>query len=30
MIARIWQGVVQTGDADVDADYIREQTQVSA
>ena len=24
MIARIWQGVVQTGDADVYADYIRE------
>jgi hypothetical protein len=24
MIARIWQGIVQTGDADVDADYIRE------
>ena len=24
MIARIWQGVVHTGDADVYADYIRE------
>jgi heme-degrading monooxygenase HmoA len=24
MIARIWEGVVQTGDADVYADYIRE------
>jgi heme-degrading monooxygenase HmoA len=24
MIARIWQGVVRTGDADVYADYIRE------